>query len=127
MSVVLDTSVLIDALRGREEVRRALNAFSSGVGMYSAITFSELLAGVHDAENEKALTMFLGPFRFCEVTEPVARQAGALRRLYGAGGLALTDALIAATALVHGAVLVTRDRIFSRIPGLRVEPWYRCS
>ncbi|MGH8933588.1 MAG: type II toxin-antitoxin system VapC family toxin [Egibacteraceae bacterium] len=37
-------------------------------------------------------------------------------------GIATPDALIAATALVHGLTLVTRnERNFARVPGLQVE------
>ena len=35
------------------------------------------------------------------------------------------DIWIAATALVHGCVLVTSDAHFSRIPDLPIEDWLR--
>ena len=33
------------------------------------------------------------------------------------------DLWIAGIALRHGLTLVTRDRIFSRVPGLRIKPY----
>lgn len=58
-----------------------------------------------------------------EVDAAVAGEAGRLgAELLRCGQcLPTTDLLIAAAALLHGQVLVTRDADFTRIPGLAVE------
>ncbi len=59
---------------------------------------------------------------YMPVSPNIARKAGELMRDYG---LNLPDALIAATALVYDAILVTRNiRDFQRIPNLRLEVPY---
>jgi tRNA(fMet)-specific endonuclease VapC len=64
----------------------------------------------------------------CEqITVQIADKYGELKRDQEARRLALddNDLWIAATALVLGAVVVTRDQDFLRIPGLPVEDWTR--
>lgn len=58
-------------------------------------------------------------------TEPVADVYGRLKASLESQGLNLddNDLWIATTALTLGSVLVTRDAIFARIPGLQVEDW----
>ena len=61
----------------------------------------------------------LGPFRELPVDRDVAERAGRIRR---ESGLRLPDALVAATAVVHGLTLVTRNRRdFDRVRGLRLR------
>ena len=87
----------------------------------STITLAEVLAGpfkhgldVLAKRYERALTAF-------EIVAVSAEIAITAARLRAACGLRLPDAIQAATALEVGAVaLVTHDRDFSRLAGLRV-------
>ena len=60
------------------------------------------------------------------LTRPIAKRAADLRSDLAAAGTPIGpyDLLIAATALEHGATLVTNNvREFVRVPGLLVEDW----
>ena len=60
------------------------------------------------------------------LTRPIANRAAELRSDLAAAGAPIGpyDLLIAATALEHGATLVTNNvREFVRVPGLLVEDW----
>lgn len=97
--MLVDTDVLVDHLRG---VRR----FEPAVPVHvSVVTRAELFAG--RATEEASVIRLLAPFVEHAVDGVVAERAGRIRRTHG---LRLPDALIAATALVHGLTLVTRNR-----------------
>jgi toxin-antitoxin system PIN domain toxin len=56
------------------------------------------------------------------VAQPTARHAGVLRGLLrdtGTAGNLTTDAHLAALAIEHGADIVSHDRDFARVPGVR--------
>ena len=60
------------------------------------------------------------------LTRPIANRAAHLRSDLAAAGtpIGVYDLLVAATALEHGATLVTNNvREFARVPGLVVEDW----
>jgi predicted nucleic acid-binding protein len=60
----------------------------------------------------------LAPFRELAIDRAIAERAGRVR---GELGVALRDALIAATALEHGLALATRNlRDFEHVPKLRL-------
>jgi predicted nucleic acid-binding protein len=110
--VLVDTDVVIDHLRG---VRR-LDAVGDQLH-YSTITRAELFAG--PAREEEAVKSLLAPFREVEVTRPIAEAAGRIKRTLG---VAMPDALIAATALAEDLELLTRNiKDFAGIDGLRVR------
>ncbi len=56
-----------------------------------------------------------------------AREYGRLRAALERAGAALgnLDTMIAAHALAKGAVLVTHDKAFARVTGLKTEDWTR--
>jgi tRNA(fMet)-specific endonuclease VapC len=56
---------------------------------------------------------------------PVAEGYGRLKASLESMGITVpdNDLWIAATALIQGAIVVTRDRLYSRIPGVQVEDW----
>lgn len=110
--LLLDTDVFVDHLRGARRITPRRDRIA-----YSAITRAELFAG--RAIEEEAVRRLLAPFVEIPVDRTVAEAAGRLRR---SAGIRLPDALIAATALAGGRMLVTRNRRdFERIPRLRVR------
>jgi predicted nucleic acid-binding protein len=70
-----------------------------------------------DSRSEKQIRDFLGDVVVIGLTEDVEEQAVQLRRQER---LKMPDAIVAATALVLGAELVTNDKKLQRVPGLRV-------
>jgi predicted nucleic acid-binding protein len=110
--LLLDTDVLVDHLRGA----RAVDADWEGAS-YSVITRCELFAG--GGVDEDVVRELLAPLRELALERPLAEEGGRLRRLTG---IPTPDALIAATALGHELVLVTRNRRhFERVPGLSMR------
>jgi hypothetical protein len=104
---VLDTTILIDHLRGVPEARDFLRAQPT-VPTCSEVTRAEILQGLRSAERRAAEALF-EVLRWADVDEKVARRAGELGRRYRRShpGLALADLLIAATALELGQPLAT--------------------
>jgi predicted nucleic acid-binding protein len=110
--LLVDTDVLVDHLRGA----RRFDPEGAPVS-YSTITRAELFAG--RASEETAVGVLLRPFSELPVDRAVAELGGRLRRQQG---VAIADALIAATALVHDLALLTRNvRHFARVPDLRLS------
>jgi toxin FitB len=110
-SLLLDTDVLIDHLRGHAELRT-----SNHLVHVSVITRCELFAGTSASA---VITTLLEPFRELPVDRAVAERAGRIRR---ETGTRTPDALIAATAIEHQLGLVTRNtKDFKQIHGLRIR------
>jgi len=108
--LLLDTDVLIEYLRGREEAIEYLEELTSDLYL-SVISVAELFAGVKSDEEERSLQQFFLVFVVLPVTERVARRGGLYRRDFRPShGSGLADALIAATAEENGASLVTFNR-----------------
>jgi hypothetical protein len=108
-SLLLDTDVLIDFLRGRAEAVAFLAA-AEGPLIISAISVAELFAGARGEDGE-ALRTFLGAFEVVPVDTEIAAAGGMHRGRWGTShGTGLADALIAACAEAASARLVTRNR-----------------
>ena len=111
--LLLDTDVFVDHLRGARRLKPGQDRI-----LYSGVTRCELFAG-RDAD-EEAVQRLLEVFEELAVDRPIAERGGRLRR---AGGIRTPDALIAATALEHKLVLVTRNtRDFQSVRGLKLRP-----
>jgi predicted nucleic acid-binding protein len=109
-SVLVDTDLFIDHLRGAHELRAGRHRLA-----YSVVTRAELFAGTSATA---AVVALLAPFREHAVDRAVAERAGRIRR---SAGVRLPDALIAATAIEHDCSLATRNRRdFESIQGLRL-------
>ena len=137
MRFLLDTDVVSELRKGRR-AHPAVLTWRVGVrtsdAALSVVTLLELTLGIElkaqkDESAGRALRAWyerrLKPSfagRILPVDVAVAEQAAALHAMRARPG---NDALIAATALVHGLTLATRNRRdFAGIAGLRqVDPW----
>jgi predicted nucleic acid-binding protein len=104
-SYLLDSTVLIDHLRGIGEATRWLGKLREGEAVISVITRAEVLCG--ETEEEA-----LAAYELCErfecppLTKDAATRAAELRRN---NGWKLPDAFQAAMAMQSGLKLVTRN------------------
>ena len=109
-SVLIDTDVLVDYLRGQVNAVAYLESVTERL-MISAITVAELYAGVREGAELQALDMFLSAFEVVVVDQAISQQGGLYRRDLGKShGVGLADALIAATAEELGATLVALNQ-----------------
>lgn len=104
---LLDTDVLIDFLRGHVSAQRLFDKLPDDCAV-SVVSVAELHAGVREGPERKALDILLATFELIDLSAPIAAQGGLIRRDWGkAHGSGLNDALIAATALATGRVVLT--------------------
>ncbi len=117
--VLLDTSVLIDVLRGSQPAADWLGALGQ-VPSCSELTRAEVLRGVRSPERSRT-DRLLTSLRWVAVDEPVSRRGGELGRRYRHSHqrLSIVDFLIAGTAQLLDAELATANvRHYPMFPGL---------
>ena len=112
-AILVDTDVVVEVLRERDPVlleEWLRLASSSEPVFYSPVTAAELWRGARKKE-EAAIGTLLSALTCVPIDEEIGRRAGDYLRVYRAShGTELGDALIAATAAVHGCALWTRNR-----------------
>ena len=111
-TVLIDTDIAIDYLRGRGPAIELIAPLWAENGAYlSILSVYELYAGMRNKE-EADTENFINACIIEPVTLEAARTAGELHRKFRATGLTLTsiDCLIAATAALGGHELATRNR-----------------
>jgi predicted nucleic acid-binding protein len=117
---VLDTSVLIDMLRGSRAASDWLASLDE-LPLCSEVTRAEVLRGMRSPERSRTERL-LDVVRWAPVDEATSRRAGELGRRHRRShrGIGVADLLIAATAIVHDAELATGNvRHYPMFPGLR--------
>ena len=108
---LFDTDVLIEHLKGNEHATALLlEASSAGQASCSVLSRFELLAGMRSDERSR-IRQLLDSLTSLEVSLEVANRAGEWARHYRRShdGISSIDYLIAATAEVYGADLLTRN------------------
>ena len=122
MSALVDTSVVIDYLRGHEGAAELLEGERATAPLHaSEITRLEVLAGMRPAE-EDATRSLLSTLLWHPVDSDVAEEAGALGRRWLVSNHTIdgADLAIAATAIRTGSRLLTRNvRHFPMFADLR--------
>jgi predicted nucleic acid-binding protein len=123
--ILLDTTVLIDVLRGRPAADRVLAMRRYGdVPLTSAINVEEVIRGLRPVEATASGRLFDG-LRIVPIRRPEAEQAGQWRRGFASRGVALSqaDCLIAAACHSAGATLATANVRQFPMRAVRVEDW----
>ncbi|HEY7281068.1 MAG TPA: PIN domain-containing protein [Actinomycetota bacterium] len=125
-AVVLDTTVLIDYLRGRPgTVARLTRLESTGDRPYvCAISVEEVTRGLRPVEDDTFVDLLAG-VRVAPLGVPEGRLAGYWRRSFSKRGRTVlqSDALIAAAAVGVGARVATGNPRDFAFPGVAVEHW----
>jgi hypothetical protein len=117
MKAVFDTNILVDYLNGIPAAKRELEHYEEAA--ISQVTWMEVLAGADDAKEEAVTRDFLAQFDVRPLDKTVAERAIKIRRQHK---LKLPDAVIWATAMELGWLLVTRNTkdFPAANPGIRV-------
>jgi predicted nucleic acid-binding protein len=119
LKVLLDTTVLVDHLRGHEAASTFLTSLEARL-LSSEIVRVETITGLRSHERSLAERLF-ALIGWIALDEPIARRAGELGRRYRAShqGIGAADLAIAATAEHLGATLATANvKHFPMFPGL---------
>lgn len=119
---LLDTGIVIRHLRGQQNIVQLMRNLGKQERLsISTITRLEVRAGMHPDESYKTQKL-LSRFTIFDLNRDVADRAGDLIR-QSPRGIAVPDAIIAATALMHQLTLVTLNRKdFVSISGISLFP-----
>ena len=122
MSNLYDTSVFVEYFRGKKVVADYLQKAKLAC---SIVTAAELVQGARDKKAQLVIEKFLRRVTVFSLTPTISEHMlGLIGRFHLSHGLAIPDALIAATAIEHNLTLVTHNvKHFSFISGLSVHAW----
>jgi len=123
-SILIDTDIVIDFLRGKEQSVSYFKANSDFI-CFSAITVAEIYAGIRGREEEIAVEHLFSIFPVIETSHKIAVEAGKLVKQYRPShSVELPDAIIAATCIISKSELNTLN--IKHYPMFRgLKPPYR--
>ena len=128
MTYLLDSDWVADYLKGRESAVAIVDSLYSAGLAISIITYAEVYEGIYYGRDrtryERVFREFLRGVDVLGINQRVARRFAIVRGMLRAQGqlISQTDLLIAATALEHDLIMVTRNvRDFGRVPDLQLH------
>lgn len=109
---LLDTTALIDHLHGRQRTVELITGLAHqghDLGV-CCVNVAELYSGLSDKERVKA-DRLIDSLDYYEIPQDASKMAGNYRFDFTKRGVTLTttDTLVAATAIKHGATLITAN------------------
>ena len=123
--LLLDSTVLIDALRGRPAANRVAGLRRTGTEPWvCAISVEELWRGLREKEQSRARRLFNG-LRLAPLGVAEGIRAGTWRKTFAERGVTLhqADCLIAAAAIGIGAALATANVRDFPMAEIEVQCW----
>ncbi len=130
MKYLIDTDYVIDYLYGNQNARDLVAELDPEGIAISVITYSEIYEGIFGSRDvkqaEQVFRAFLEGVTVYPMSREVGRQYARLRRELRQARRPITnralDLVIAATAIVHDLVVVTRNtRDYDDIPSLQLH------
>ena len=126
MTYLLDSDWLIRFLNGRRDAAELIDSLAAQGLALSVVSCGEALEGLLDlprsADRLSQFEGFLSTLDVLPVDLEVGHRYASIRRELRRQGQLVpdNDSWIAATALANDLTLVTRDRHFERVPGLKL-------
>jgi len=123
--VIVDTSVLIDFLKGTEKAAKEVTKlFQTNRVVLTGIIIAELMQGIRKAGEEERIADLLTGVNILEISTPLWIEVGRLSSSLSRKGinLPLTDTAIAELALENNLTLYTFDKHFTQVPNLKLYP-----
>jgi predicted nucleic acid-binding protein len=116
IKVLFDSNILIDYLNGISAAKKEFQLYESRA--ISVVTWMEVMVG-GEIENDALTRGFLASFDIIPVSQNITERAVQLRR---EREMKLPDAIILASAIEHGLLLVTRNikDFDATLPSVRV-------
>jgi hypothetical protein len=121
MVSLIDTDVMVDASRANAGAASYLDSLNDPA--ISIITAQELIVGARDKRDLAGIDSLVSAYPVIHIDASIGQLAYDLLKRYAkSDGLRTFDSLIAATAMVRGFQLVSRNRKhFAMIDGLGLE------
>ncbi len=118
--ILLDTCIVIDVLRGREEAISFVTGLAEKPAL-SVVTAMEIVAGCRNVKERRQVDRLLEYYVIHDINRDIACLAGDFIHQYGPSHETdPIDALIAATARSHGLALATLNlKHFPMFSGLQ--------
>ncbi len=127
MTYLVDSDYVADYLKGQQQVLPLFKQLVPHGIAISIITFAEIYEGIYyghrRSQHEQGWRIFLHTTPVLGLTRSIAKRYGIIRGDLAHKGQLIDqpDLFIAATAIYHNLILVTRNRKdFDRIPDLKL-------
>lgn len=127
MKYLIDTNIVIDHFRGKPEVVLFLQKAKQLGFAISVISVGEIMEGLvgqpKEEQRRQDLETFLTAVSVIDVDRKIVEMFARARSNLREGGKLIEnfDILIAAAAMKHNLILVTNDKDFERIEGLKLK------
>ena len=123
---LVDTSILVDFLRGNEIAKGWINRFQEGELAISVVTAAELIAGCHNRREQKSVEKELAFYPMLWVSSTISATAWNWYYQYHlSDGVGFLDCLIGASAYEHSVIVTTlNEKHFRPFPNLQIERPY---
>ena len=121
---LLDTNIIVDLFQGNEKTRHQIEEVKETI--ISVITLGELYYGAENSQRkEKHLKELIKFNKICKVIEidnQIAKRYGMIKKELKKIGKPIpeNDIWIAATTIEHKLTIITKDRHFSLIDGIKL-------
>ncbi len=123
---LVDTSILVDYLRGGESAKNWISGFPKGELACSVVTGAELVAGCRNRREQELVEKELALYPMVYLSAAISATAWEwYRELHLSHGVGFLDCLIGASAYHYGLTVCTlNDKHFKPLIGLNVERPY---